>query len=194
MQHMRWNENYVDRTRFPLTPPLEENFSNSFRPAVTEYLPTPPASVSSQQSGEAVTDAESPTKSQEIVTVKYATPSLQGPSRGQIAFRRRIGRGGRQMIDRRSMHHAPKEDLDPTVAERFRYDYDDDEDDDIINFPMDPYNIGSMRYRAAIAGTHQHHAQQRRAQIEAAGAHQQQQAQQQAQQPQQQQAQPQAAR
>jgi enhancer of polycomb-like protein len=192
-QHQRWNENYVDRTRFPLTPPLEENFNPSFRPAITEYLPTPPASHSSHHSADQAkpafdssgndpkkpphkrqnTQETSPPNPSTAVTVRYATPpTLQGPRRGQIAFRRRFGRGGRQLIDRRKMHPS-KDQLPFRLAERFKYDRDDDEGDDdenIATFPIDPYNISSMRYRAAIAGTHQHHAQaqaQRRAQMEA---------------------------
>lgn len=43
--HRRWNNNYVDLTADPLSP-IREEMEQSFRPAKTTYLMTPPASAS----------------------------------------------------------------------------------------------------------------------------------------------------
>jgi enhancer of polycomb-like protein len=171
-QHQKWNENYVDMTRVPLTPPLEENFHPSFRPAVTEYLPTPPASVSSEQSEDKVESSLENQKQNPTVSVRYAAPCFDASNRDQPAFRRRTGRGGRVMIDRRGMQSQHKVNLVDRIAERFKYDMDEDEDEP-ITYTIEPYEISSMRYRAAISGSHQASAAQaqqaqamRRAQIE----------------------------
>ena len=172
-QHTRWNENYNDSTREPLTPPLEaENFN--FRPAMTEYLPTPPASIASEHSGDAaIADASSPHRKQDsTVAVKYTVPSYDVPARNQPAFRRRVGRGGRMMIDRRGMRLESKEDLDPVLVERFKFDQDEDDEDDASTYLTDPYDINNMRYRAAISGSFPHGQPQpvRRAQVEASAS------------------------
>lgn len=153
-QHEKWNEGYVDMTRAPLTPPLEENIRSSFRTAMTEYLPTPPASISSEHSGDLTADAGSPAAKDDSVAVRYASPSYDGPCQSQPSFRRRFGRGGRLMIDRRGMRLGSKEGLDDRVVDRFRFDNDEDEDEVPI-FVVDPYDIPSMRYRAKISGSHQ---------------------------------------
>lgn len=172
-QHKKWNEGYIDQTRAPLTPPLEESLGSNFRTALTEYLPTPPASISSEHSGDAIGDAGSPArKLHEAVTVRYASPTYDLPLRSQPSFRRRVGRGGRLLIDRRGMNLQSKEGIDPAVVDRFKYDRDDDDDNEVPTYLIDPYDISSMRYRAAIAGSSQaHHPQNqaptsRRAQLE----------------------------
>lgn len=49
-QHAAWNENYIDMTRTPLTPPPPDDGTvGGFRAARTEYLPTPPASIASEE-------------------------------------------------------------------------------------------------------------------------------------------------
>ena len=156
-QHRKWNEGYIDMTRAPLTPTLEDGMNLSFRTAVTEYLPTPPASVSSEHSGDAPPDVDAPTRTKEdSVTVRYASPTYDGPFRSQPSFRRRIGRGGRLMIDRRGMHLQSKEGIDSTLLDRFKYDQDDEDDEAI--FLADPYNVLSMRYRASFFGGNRDHA------------------------------------
>lgn len=159
-QHKQRNEGYLDMTRAPLTPPLEESAGSSFRTATTEYLPTPPASISSEHSGDVAAEPSlsGQTKDQ-TVSVRYASPSYDGPCGSQPSFRRRIGRGGRLMIDRRGMRIPWKEDLDDTVAERYKFDHDD-EDDEIPTYHADPYNIASMRYRARNSGLHQNYQSQ----------------------------------
>ena len=172
-QHTRWNEGYVDLTREPLTPPLEADGFN-FRPAMTEYLPTPPASVSEHSGDTAGAEFSSPSRKQDTtVAVKYTSPSYDGPTRNQPAFRRRVGRGGRMMIDRRGIRLQSKEDLDPMLVDRFKFDQDENDEDDASTYLADPYDINNMRYRAAISGNYPPHGQAqpvRRAQVEAAAS------------------------
>lgn len=179
-QHERWNENYVDMTREPLTPPHEDSYGLSFRPATTEYLPfpTPPDSIDDNH-GENL-ETKSPKQRPEgvaamqknAVSVRYATPPHDLPFRNQPSFRRRIGRGGRTIIDRRGMRLKSKDDVDSAMLEKFKFDQDDDDDEDgFPTYTPDLYSIDSMRYRAATAGNHTAQAMAaRRAQIEAAAA------------------------
>ncbi|KAL8652255.1 MAG: hypothetical protein Q9210_002796 [Variospora velana] len=170
-QQKQRSEGYLDMTRAPLTPPIEENGVSSFRTAVTEYLPTPPASITSEHSSElaAETGLTGQVKDQ-IVKVRYASPSYDGPNGSQPSFRRRIGRGGRLMIDRRGMRVPWKVSLDDTVADRCKFDREDDEDE-IPTYDVDPYNIAAMRYRARNSGLHQHYQAQaaKRQQVDALG-------------------------
>ncbi|KAL8670846.1 MAG: hypothetical protein Q9168_004646 [Polycauliona sp. 1 TL-2023] len=169
-QHKQRSEGYLDMTRAPLTPPLEESTGSSFRTAMTEYLPTPPASISSEHSGEVAAASVSPGPGKDqTVAVRYASPSYDGPHGLQPSFRRRIGRGGRLMIDRRGLRVPGKDDPDATlVADRYKFDREEDEDE-LPTYHVDPYDIASMRYRARMSGLHQsYHVQPaKRQQIEA---------------------------
>ncbi|KAL8953242.1 MAG: hypothetical protein Q9222_000895 [Ikaeria aurantiellina] len=154
-QHKQRSEGYLDRTRAPLTPPLEESTGSGFRTATAEYLPTPPASISSEQSGEHAAESAFPLPvKDQTVAVRYASPSYDGPYGSQPSFRRRIGRGGRLMIDRRGMRVPRKEGLDDVLADRSKFDYEDDEDE-VPNYHVDPYDIANMRYRARISSLYQ---------------------------------------
>ncbi|KAI4095555.1 MAG: hypothetical protein LQ348_001093 [Seirophora lacunosa] len=171
-QQKQRSEGYLDMTRAPLTPPLEESGVSSFRTAMTEYLPTPPASITSEHSSELA--AESGLTGQvkdQIIKVRYASPSYDGPNVSQPSFRRRIGRGGRLMIDRRGMRVPWKEGLDDTVADRCKFDREDDEDE-IPTYEVDPYDVTAMRYRARNSGLHQHYQAQaaKRQQVDALGS------------------------
>lgn len=168
-QHRQRSEGYLDMTRAPLTPPLEEGVGSSFRTAMTDYLPTPPASISSEHSGDVAAEAGMAGQVKEQpVTVRYASPTYDGPNGSQPSFRRRIGRGGRLMIDRRGMRVPWKEGLDDAVADRYRLDHEDD-DNEMPTYEVDPYDIANMRYRARNSGLHQNYQAQaaKRQQIEA---------------------------
>lgn len=154
-QHQKWNEGYVDMTAAPLTPPLEGPVGPSFLMAKTKTeseLPTPPASISSELSSEMVAEVNSPSRSKdESIAVRYESPSYNGSFQSQPSFRRRIGRGGRLMIDRRGMRLQSREGVDDTVVDRYKFDLDDDEDE-VPTYSVDPYDISSMRYRAKVHG------------------------------------------
>ena len=152
MQHAKWNEGYVDLTTAPLTPPAEANIISNFRTAITEYLPTPPTSATSENSVDVIADMGSPGNGKDdTISVRYAPNPYDGSHRGQPSFRRRIGRGGRLMIDRRGINVELRQGLSNSVVERFKYDRDDDDDDEdeLPIYWIDPYDIHSMKYRAS---------------------------------------------
>ncbi|KAH7050999.1 enhancer of polycomb-like-domain-containing protein [Macrophomina phaseolina] len=145
-KHREWNKHYVDVTWRAITPPLEEESQPAFRAAITEYLPTPPASISSDEAAEANKQqlASADKRIDENAMVRYATPP-QESFIGRPSFRRRTGRGGRLMIDRRGLKRPANEDIDDRVAERFKYDRDSDEEEDVL--PVDFYSDAAIKYR-----------------------------------------------
>lgn len=172
-KHMRWNEGFVDKTRAPLTPISPKSFaSNSdFRQAMptTEYLPTPPASVSdeSMQNDNAV-DSENP-KTRAPTPFRYASPSEDDSNTVMPSFRRRIGRGGRMMFDRRIPFRL-KEVRSDVIAERYLFDSDDEMAEDIT--PADDQDMfHRMTHRAYLFGKARDpdaaHAQAQQAQAQA---------------------------
>lgn len=170
--HQQWNLSYVDQTKAPLTPPLDLGTGSNFRTATTEYLPTPPASISSEHSGDVTTDiAALNLDKSDSVAVRYASPSYDGPCHSQPSFRRRYGRGGRLWIDRRGMHVPSKGPLNSPVSKSLRFDDDDDEDEVPVYF-HDPFDAESMQFRAKIFPPQPSQAQiqARRAQMEAQAA------------------------
>jgi enhancer of polycomb-like protein len=86
------------------------------------------------------------------------------------SFRRRIGRGGRLLIDRRNLAAKCKVELDPWKADRFKYDQEDSDED--LDYEMDQYDIQLMQNRAIMLAKarDQAHAQARRLQAEQAAA------------------------
>ena len=168
-QHQQWNEGWADLTKAPLTPPLESGTRSAFRTATTEYLPTPPASISSEHSGDVATDIGALNLNKaETVAVRYASPAYDGPCHSQPSYRRRYGRGGRLFIDRRGMRTQPKAGLPSPVSDRYKFDDDDDEDEPPIYF-VDPFDTENMQHRAKILPSPptQAQTQARRSQMEA---------------------------
>lgn len=170
-QHQQWNQGYVDMTKAPLTPLLEMGTGSTFRTATTEYLPTPPASVASEHSGDNACDNGSANlEKPDSVAVRYASPSYDGPRHTQTSFRRRYGRGGRLWIDRRGMRLPSKQAVSPVLND-FKFD-DDDEEEEVHIYFHDPYDAESMQFRSRIFPTQPTQAQMlaRRAQMEAQAA------------------------
>jgi enhancer of polycomb-like protein len=140
-KHIKWNEGYVDHTRAPLSPSPERTFDvAAFRPAFTAQLPTPP---SSEASGDMETslDITSPLFSRE----KLASLELHDEPHRLPSFRRRVGRGGRLMIDRRNMG-VRKVEMDPLKADRFKFDQEDSDEEP--EYDTDAYSIQIMQHRA----------------------------------------------
>lgn len=143
-KHIKWNEGYVDQTRAPLSPSPERTFDTaSFRPAFTAQLPTPP---SSESSGDVDTslDVTSPLFSKD----KLASRALElhdEPHRVP-SFRRRVGRGGRLMIDRRNFAARCKIEMDPVKSDRFKFDQEDSDDEPV--YETDGFSIQLMQHRA----------------------------------------------
>jgi enhancer of polycomb-like protein len=142
-KHIKWNEGYVDHTRAPLSPSPERTFDvATFRPAFTAQLPTPPSSESSGDMDTSL-DVTSPLFSRDKLA-SHAVELHDEPHR-MPSFRRRIGRGGRLMIDRRNMG-ARKVEMDPIKADRFKFDQEDSDDE--YDYDTDAYSIQIMQHRA----------------------------------------------
>ncbi|KAJ5139284.1 uncharacterized protein N7515_004132 [Penicillium bovifimosum] len=140
VKHIKWNEGYVDHTRAPLSPSPERSFDvASFRPAFTAQLPTPP---SSEASGEMETSLDLTFPKEKLAS--HAIELHEEPHR-MPSFRRRVGRGGRLMIDRRNMG-ARKVDMDPFKVDRFKFDQEDSDDEP--DYETDAYSIQIMQHRA----------------------------------------------
>lgn len=157
-KHRELNRGYVDLTWRPITPPLDEERGFAFRPATTEHLPTPPASISSggeEDKDISMTDAptpESPQKSIDEanrVIVKYATRTELGlPDRSRPSYRRRLGRGGRTIIDRRGVQFQPTEGVDERLLDRYKYDQDE-MNEEVPVFEIDHFDTLRIKRRAA---------------------------------------------
>lgn len=170
-KHIRWNEGWVDKTRAPLTPEAEVSFAQqegAFREAMaaTEYLPTPPASISDEESTQPqeVMDAEPQKDPTSSTPFRYASPADEGTDMPMPSFRRRTGRGGRQWIDRKFPIRS-KRDRDD---DRFKFDSDGEDVDMVDAVEEDPIWT-RMSQRAYLLGTGRPHESQvpsRRATIE----------------------------
>ncbi|KAM5452101.1 Enhancer of polycomb-like protein 1 [Microsporum audouinii] len=146
-KHAKWNEGYVDITRAPLTPTTPQGFEAEFRPAIThEYLPTPPTSESSERMRDV--HGTLPLETQ-WSALRQSSPSEDDSNRPTPSFRRRVGRGGRVLIDRRNLALRNKDGVDPIKLDRFKYDRDDDDMD--IVYEKDEFDIQIMQHRAYLS-------------------------------------------
>ncbi|OQD78645.1 hypothetical protein PENDEC_c001G01019 [Penicillium decumbens] len=144
-KHIKWNEGYVDLTRAPLSPSPERTFDTAaFRPAFTAQLPTPPSSESSGDMMDTALDMASPHHSRDKLASRAL--ELHGEPHRMPSFRRRVGRGGRLLIDRRNLGSRCKIELDPLQADRFKFDQEDSDDEPV--YDTDPFSIQIMQHRA----------------------------------------------
>lgn len=152
-KHIRWNEGYVDKTAAPLTPRSESPLldpSQDFREAIPAYLPTPPASISDEDNQDVeMRDADVKEEPRAATPFRYASPADDG--RSMPSFRRRIGRGGRLMIDRR----IPIRTRDQGEFSNPRFEFDNSDEDDLSDDPNggdSPESFHLMQYRAHLFG------------------------------------------
>lgn len=151
-KHISWNEGYVDLTRTPLSPSPERTFQPSFRPAITTQLPTPPSSDSSENMLDSALDTTNPISFQD----KLARSMVTNGGAGRIpSFRRRVGRGGRLVIDRRNLA-SRKAEMDPLKADRYKYDNEDSDDEPV--YDLSRYDTQVMQHRAHMAAKARDHA------------------------------------
>ncbi|KAL2002521.1 hypothetical protein VTN02DRAFT_6608 [Thermoascus thermophilus] len=146
-KHISWNEGYVDLTTAPLSPTPKTPFEANFRPAITTQLPTPPSSDSSENMmQEPALDVGSL-----YFREKFAPHAMHiDEDTSRIpSFRRRLGRGGRLMIDRRNLASRCRVDMDPLKVDRYKYDQDDSDDEPV--YERDKYDIQVMQHRAIMA-------------------------------------------
>ncbi|KAJ9657613.1 Enhancer of polycomb-like protein 1 [Coniosporium apollinis] len=165
-KHRNWNKDWRDETWRPLTPPPQEQAQrSSFRAATTYPLPTPPPSIASEGSGEPM-DIDEPTPralNKGAITVQYASPPLEAFVEPQRAFRRRIARGGRLVIDRRGIKRPSQEDIDDRILDRYKYDQESSEDDEV--YPYDPYDNAHIKFRVLSGSPDQSRSAQQQAQM-----------------------------
>ncbi|KAL3480674.1 enhancer of polycomb-like-domain-containing protein [Aspergillus californicus] len=153
-KHIKWNEGYADFTRFPLSPSPERMFEHSFRPAITTQLPTPPSSDSSENMLDSSLDTIGPISFRDKFAVHALITSEEATK--MPSFRRRIGRGGRLMIDRRNLPSPCRVELDPWKADRFKYDHEDSDEE--VDYEMDQFDIHIMQNRAIMLAKARDHA------------------------------------
>lgn len=151
-KHQKWNVGWVDATWRPITPPLEQASARSdFRTVFTEsQLPTPPASVSEDGANAMEVD----TVKQQVdprrnAPMRFGTPPDDVPFQQQSRFRRRVGRGGRIMMDRRAVQRPDGVGrVDDRTADRWKFSGDSSEDEEI--YPVDWTDNMHIRYRIMI--------------------------------------------
>lgn len=168
--HDNWNRNFIDNTESALcgvvTPsdmflPEEERTSAQGRGFVGVRLqeknipqqqPTPPESVvadSQSERGMAVDDEHgsvSPTESEQ--QVQWARPSEYPSFKNTGRYRRRIGRGGRVLLDRHNFGTRSKDRLN----ERFQFDRDSGDEDVEVLPDLNSNEIMAMRVLWSGAG------------------------------------------
>jgi enhancer of polycomb-like protein len=173
-KHSRWNEGYVDKTKAPLTATADEGQQpGGFREAMPamEYLPTPPASNHDEQQSQAEPQAGETSKveSGSSTPFRYASPADDSDTAAPMpAFRRRVGRGGRVIFDRKFPIRKKA-----SADDQWKYDSDHDDSDS----DDEPDEFAKMAQRAWLVGTGRPSDAQtqaalaaaRKAQIEAAG-------------------------
>lgn len=123
-KHIRWNDGYWDKTMAPLTPDRENSSMGEtpYLPAMATWsLPTPPASVSEHEVGKPG-DVEMEDISRSSTPFRYASPDAEQDHNPMPAFRRRVGRGGRIIIDRKMPFRGPRYD------DKFKFDHDSDDE------------------------------------------------------------------
>jgi enhancer of polycomb-like protein len=127
-KHTRWNEGWKDKTMWPLTPDSEPDLeldSGGYRQAIATTYPTPPTSQSEDEDTNAVAIVDK-RASRASTPSGYFSPPEDGTSREYASYRRRIGRGGRVLVDRRLPSYRrgqAVEEYDP-----FKYDNSDESD------------------------------------------------------------------
>lgn len=157
--HRAWLNKFPDLTRMPLLPAAKQSTPSTFRAVVAEYLPSPPESASSGSP-----KATSPNEAvdgnpaaEDNVIIRYSSPPSDEPTTERPSYRRRIGRGGRLMIDRRGLHLQSRESIDPVILDRFKFDQDDDDEAPPV-YTVDPLDQWSMQYRISQLRNRDPHA------------------------------------
>jgi enhancer of polycomb-like protein len=150
--HRRWNQNHIDLTRDPLSPVKEQGTELKFRPAKTQYLMTPPASISSEEMDvdEVAAEAMDIDKPQQLPVFQFKAGGVSHDhaQTNQPSFRRRIGRLQRLWIDRRGLATPPRQESSD-YSDRWKYDSDDDDVDPPV-YELDPYDTRALKFRATI--------------------------------------------
>lgn len=173
--HDKWNQNYIEETLAAVhglltpedmfLPPEARSNGSDFVSAKFEVTqqPTPPASVAAESASE----EDAAGGAEELETkVRWAQPSEQKSMQGQPRYRRRMGRGGRMMIDRHNLRSR-----DGEIAEsRFAFDHDSGDEEEQIKMDLSSTEALNLRVawssrEAAMTQAQAVQAAQRRASI-----------------------------
>ena len=152
--HTEWNKNHVDLTRTPLSPVKGQTVDPSFRPAKTQYLMTPPASISNESLEEPTAmDLDKPSL-EPIFKFRGVSHDDASSLNPPPAYRRRIGRLGRLWVDRRGLPGStglasPPRDGSDVMSDRFKYDQDSDDEDQPM-YEVDPFDTRALRFRGSV--------------------------------------------
>lgn len=119
--------------------------SSFFCSVQSHYLPSPPHSAESASS-QPESNAGPMGSTVSIVQAAQCKSPLQPIPR----HRRRIGRGGRIFIDRRGFSSVAKENADPIVLDRIKYDNHESDEDEEMTFLFDPFSDSSIKSRATM--------------------------------------------
>lgn len=161
-RHREWNNDWVDITWNPITPPPESSTSSGFLPQFEQVqLPTPPASLHSEASGEHMKDVEmkdadlptpvsnggaQETPAQPRTMFRFTSPPPEAHGGDRPAFRRRYGRGGRLFVEERRSR--------PFVLNKgVVCDSDSESDDEPVVHAFDCYDTLGLSYRASLLAT-----------------------------------------
>ena len=167
-RHREWNNDWVDATWGPITPPPETSSMSGFLPELKEVqLPTPPASLRSESSDQqqktkdvemkdADGDADLPTPvsngSREQSTAplgtmfRFTSPPPEARNEDRPTYRRRYGRGGRIFVEERRTRPY-------VVSKGVVCDSDDESDDEAVVHPFNCHDVLGLSYRASLLGT-----------------------------------------
>lgn len=121
--------------------PIPKPPSSFFCSVQSHYLPSPPHSVESEPSQPESNTGPSTGRTVSIVQATQWKTPIQ-----LIRFRRRTGRGGRIFIDRRRPSSVAKENADPIILDRMKYDNHESDEDEDMTFAVDPFNDSSVTW------------------------------------------------
>lgn len=150
--HNDWNRNHVDLTRGPLSPVSGPRSDLSFRPATTQYLMTPPASVSSASLEEPTPmELDNPPNPGPVFKFRGVAQDAESMA-NPPGYRRRVGRLNRLWIDRRGLASPPRDarDADWSSSDRWKYDQSSDDEEDTPVYEVDPFDTRALKFRASV--------------------------------------------
>lgn len=148
--HNDWNRNHVDLTRGPLSPVSGPRLDLSFRPATTQYLMTPPASVSSVSLEEPTPmELDSPPNPGAVFKFRGVAQDAESMA-NPPGYRRRVGRLNRLWIDRRGLASPPRDVDDGPPSDRWKYDQSSDDEEDTPVYEVDPFDTRALKFRASV--------------------------------------------
>lgn len=142
----RHNVGFEDFTEEPYQPPKTLDVPSAFfQPAELVHLPTPSPTPSPGSSPR----ESSPLGFDKLDTIMEEAPALASSPEPTIRYRRRVGRGGRIIIDRRMTRRvATPEDVDEVIKDRFKFDHSDEEENPV--YELNPYSEELLRFRARL--------------------------------------------